>query len=48
MILDKCTDACGYFAAVAAAICLGSFGVPAKSKVVTRLDADPMVIQTEP
>mmetsp|Transcript_4814 Transcript_4814/g.6633 ORF Transcript_4814/g.6633 Transcript_4814/m.6633 type:complete len:414 (+) Transcript_4814:140-1381(+) len=46
MILDKCTDACGYFAAVAAAICLGSFGVPAKSKVVTRLDADPMVIQT--
>ena len=46
MILDKCTDACGYVAAVAAAICLGSFGVPAKSKVVTRLDADPMVIQT--
>ena len=46
MILDKCTDACGYAAAVAAAICLGSFGVPAKSKVVTRLDADPLVIQT--
>jgi len=46
MILDKCTDACGYAAAVGAAICLGSFGVPAKSKVVTRLDADPLVIQT--
>lgn len=46
MILDKCTDACGYVAAALAAICLGSFGVPAKSKVVTRLDADPMVIQT--
>lgn len=46
MILDKCTDACGYVAAVAAAICLGSFGVPAKSQVVSRLDADPMVIQT--
>ena len=46
MILDKCTDACGYAAAIGAAICLGSFGVPAKSKVVTRLDADPLVIQT--
>ncbi len=46
MILDKCTDACGYAAAGLAAICLGSFGVPAKSKVVTRLDADPLVIQT--
>ena len=46
MILDKCTDACGYAAAIVAAICGGSFGVPAKSKVVTRLDADPLVIQT--
>jgi hypothetical protein len=46
VFLDKCTDACGYAAAIAAAVCLGSFGVPAKSKVVTRLDADPLVIQT--
>ena len=30
---------------VAAAICLGSFGVPVKSEVVKRLDVDPLVVQ---
>ena len=33
------------FAHVAAAICLGSFGVPVKSEVVKRLDVDPLVVQ---
>jgi hypothetical protein len=31
--------------AIAAAICLGSFGVPVKSEVVKRLDVDPLVVQ---
>ena len=46
MILDNCTESCGYAAAVAAAFCLGSFGVPAKSEVVRRLDVDPLVMQS--
>lgn len=45
MILDKCDETCGYAAAITAAICLGSFGVPVKSEVVTRLDVDPLVVQ---
>ena len=80
-MLERCTEACGYAAAiskfkvlrfafiqimsmtlyltlffiaavfpfvcthVAAAICLGSFGVPVKSEVVKRLDVDPLVVQ---
>ena len=46
MLLDKCNEACGYAAAVTAAICLGSFGVPVKSEVVKRLDVDPLVVQS--
>lgn len=34
-----------YGAAIAGAICFGSFGVPAKSKVASRLDIDPLVMQ---
>lgn len=46
MILEKCSEWCGYGAAITAAICLGSFGVPVKSEVVSRLDVDPLVMQT--
>mmetsp|Transcript_7158 Transcript_7158/g.16617 ORF Transcript_7158/g.16617 Transcript_7158/m.16617 type:complete len:444 (-) Transcript_7158:87-1418(-) len=46
MILDNCTESCGYVAAIAAAFCLGSFGVPVKSEVVKRLDVDPLVMQS--
>ena len=46
MILDHCTESCGYVAAIAAAFCLGSFGVPVKSEVVKRLDVDPLVMQS--
>lgn len=43
---DKCGEACGYAAAFLAAICFGSFGVPVKSEVVSRLDVDPLVMQS--
>lgn len=46
MLLDQCNEACGYAAAITAAICMGSFGVPVKSEVVSRLDVDPLVMQT--
>lgn len=46
MILEECSEACGYVAAITAAICLGSFGVPVKSEVVSRLDVDPLVMQS--
>ena len=45
MILEQCSEACGYAAAITAAICMGSFGVPVKSEVVSRLDVDPLVVQ---
>jgi hypothetical protein len=45
---DKCGDVCGYAAAMLAAICFGSFGVPVKSDVVSRLDVDPLVMQVRP
>ncbi len=38
-------DACGYAAAIIAAICLGTMGVPIKSEVVSRLDVDALVMQ---
>eukprot|EP00584_Thalassiosira_punctigera_P024896 CAMPEP_0172558982 /NCGR_PEP_ID=MMETSP1067-20121228/81939_1 /TAXON_ID=265564 ORGANISM="Thalassiosira punctigera, Strain Tpunct2005C2" /NCGR_SAMPLE_ID=MMETSP1067 /ASSEMBLY_ACC=CAM_ASM_000444 /LENGTH=401 /DNA_ID=CAMNT_0013348471 /DNA_START=150 /DNA_END=1352 /DNA_ORIENTATION=+ len=46
MLLDKCNEACGYAAAISAAVCMGSFGVPVKSEVVSRLDVDPLVVQS--
>mmetsp|Transcript_24610 Transcript_24610/g.53313 ORF Transcript_24610/g.53313 Transcript_24610/m.53313 type:complete len:432 (-) Transcript_24610:596-1891(-) len=46
MLLDKCSEACGYVAAITAAFCMGSFGVPVKSEVVSRLDVDPLVVQS--
>lgn len=45
MILEACNEKCGYAAAFLAAVCLGSFGVPVKSEVVSRLDVDPLVMQ---
>jgi hypothetical protein len=42
---EKCGEACGYAAAFVAAVCFGSFGVPVKSEVVSRLDVDPLVMQ---
>ena len=45
MIGEKCTEVCGYAAAVAAAFSYGSFGVPVKSEVAARLDVDPLVMQ---
>lgn len=46
MILDKCSEGCGYAAAIGAALCMGSFGVPVKSEVIARLDVDPLVVQS--
>ncbi|KAL3784278.1 hypothetical protein ACHAW5_010098 [Stephanodiscus triporus] len=43
---EKCGEACGYAAAFLAAVCFGSFGVPVKSEVVSRLDVDPLVMQS--
>jgi hypothetical protein len=45
IIPEKCGEACGYAAAIVAAVCFGSFGVPVKSDVVSRLDVDPLVMQ---
>eukprot|EP00956_Cyclotella_meneghiniana_P033488 scaffold96529_cov78-Cyclotella_meneghiniana.AAC.18 len=44
--LSSTNNTCiGYGAAITGAICFGSFGVPAKSKVASRLDIDPLVMQ---
>lgn len=45
MVVEKCTELCGYAAAIAAALSYGSFGVPVKSEVAKRLDVDPLVMQ---
>ncbi|EED93958.1 predicted protein [Thalassiosira pseudonana CCMP1335] len=45
MIKEQCSEICGYAAAMAAAFAFGSFGVPVKSKVASRLDIDPLVMQ---
>ena len=45
IIPEKCGEACGYAAAIVAAVCFGSFGVPVKSDVVSRLDVDPLVMR---
>lgn len=47
MSLDKYDEAYyGYAAAFLAAVCFGSFGVPVKSEIVSRLDIDPLVMQS--
>lgn len=45
-MLDGCADACGWFAALAATLSFGSFGVPIKSKTCARVDIDPLVMQS--
>lgn len=39
-------EVCGWFAACAAMLAFGSFGVPVKSKVAKSLDIDPLVMQS--
>lgn len=46
MVLDNCTDACGYIAAFISLICLGSFGVPIKSDKANQVNIDPLAMQT--
>jgi len=45
-MLQECSENCGWIAAVVAALAYGSFGVPIKSKTSSRLDIDPLVMQT--
>eukprot|EP00591_Stephanopyxis_turris_P001556 CAMPEP_0195512384 /NCGR_PEP_ID=MMETSP0794_2-20130614/4360_1 /TAXON_ID=515487 /ORGANISM="Stephanopyxis turris, Strain CCMP 815" /LENGTH=375 /DNA_ID=CAMNT_0040640157 /DNA_START=68 /DNA_END=1192 /DNA_ORIENTATION=- len=46
MLLDRCTESCGWAAAILAAFAWGSFGVPIKSDASSRVDVDPLVMQT--
>jgi hypothetical protein len=43
-VFDTCTDACGWFAALIAALSYGSFGVPIKA--TKDVDAHPLVFQS--
>lgn len=44
VFMGQCTEACGWFAAVSAALAWGSFGVPIKS--ISKVSVDPLVMQT--
>jgi len=44
MLLEKCTQSCGWIAAILATIAFGSFGVPIKK--VSHINVDPLVMQT--
>jgi len=46
MVLDKCTDTCGYLGAFIAVLGFGSFGVPIKSDKANKVNIDPLVMQT--
>jgi len=46
VLLGQCTETCGWYAAVAAALGFGSFGVPIKGDKATRLNIDPLVMQS--
>jgi hypothetical protein len=42
-MLQHCSQLCGWAAAILAAICIGSFGVPIK--LITKVDVDPLIFQ---
>lgn len=42
----QCTDACGWFAAIISALCFGSFGVPVKGGPASKVNIDPLVMQS--
>ena len=44
-VVETC-DACGYIAAILAAILLGTSGVPIKTEIIQTLDVDHLVLQT--
>jgi hypothetical protein len=44
IMLESCSDYCGYVAAIIGALAFGSFGVPIK--YVSNLNVDPLVMQT--
>jgi len=46
MPLETCSAFCGWAAAVAACLAFGSFGVPIKGSRATRVDIDPLVMQS--
>jgi hypothetical protein len=46
MVLNNCSDACGFIAAIIALFCLGSFGVPIKSERANKVNIDPLAMQT--
>ena len=41
-----CGESCGWIAALVACVCFGSFGVPIKGAAATRVDIDPLVMQS--
>jgi hypothetical protein len=43
MFFEKCTENCGWIAAIVASIGFGSFGVPIKK--VSHINVDPLVMQ---
>mmetsp|Transcript_9175 Transcript_9175/g.12755 ORF Transcript_9175/g.12755 Transcript_9175/m.12755 type:complete len:410 (-) Transcript_9175:542-1771(-) len=45
-MLEHCTEACGWAAALVSIFAWGSFGVPVKGKTCSRLNVDPLVMQT--
>mmetsp|Transcript_14889 Transcript_14889/g.18942 ORF Transcript_14889/g.18942 Transcript_14889/m.18942 type:complete len:438 (+) Transcript_14889:36-1349(+) len=45
-MLEHCTESCGWIAAIASIFAWGSFGAPIKGKTCSRLNVDPLVIQT--
>mmetsp|Transcript_11763 Transcript_11763/g.19575 ORF Transcript_11763/g.19575 Transcript_11763/m.19575 type:complete len:400 (-) Transcript_11763:330-1529(-) len=46
MPLETCGEFCGWAAAVVACLAFGSFGVPVKGSRATRVDIDPLVMQS--
>jgi glucose uptake protein GlcU len=46
MVLEPCSDACGWVGAFVAMLGFGTFGVPIKSRAANSVDVDPLVMQT--
>lgn len=42
----KCTESCGWIAAIVSALCFGSFGVPVKGGPASKVNIDPLVMQS--
>ena len=46
VLLSRCTESCGWVAAILAALSWGSFGVPIKGDAASTVNVDPLVMQS--